>query len=203
MAGFRSLAEQVRDPRLSPVQRRTALRRCLEKFAPYGHRATWDHLCGRAGVGTRDRQPDPARLVAALAELAEAREVWLAYDVAFAARRKREKQLGIRQPSVLDDWHRRTWGGCGVAWCDDPLVHPAAPLADVLHRMISALESEPGSSCPVCGSQRIEWRGGLDHQPDSGPVCTGCGIVVPEPVLTRQALAEARRSRRPDLVPAR
>ncbi|KNE80396.1 MULTISPECIES: hypothetical protein [Streptomyces] len=202
MAGFRSLAEQVRDPRLTPEQRRTALRRCLEKFAPYGHRATWHHLCGRVGIGTEDRRPRPDRLVAALAELEEARRVWLAYDVAFGVRRKQEKRLGIRQPSALDDWHRCTWGGCGVAWCDDPLVHPTAPLADVLRRIITALESEPGSLCPVCDSPRIAWRGGLDHVPSSGPVCTDCGIVVPEPVLTEQALAASRRSRRPALASA-
>ncbi|KAF4405640.1 MULTISPECIES: hypothetical protein [Streptomyces] len=201
MAGFRSLAEQVRDPRLAPEQRRTALRKCLEKFAPYGHRATWHHLCDRVGIGTEDRRPAPERLTAALAELEEARRVWLAYDVEFAARRKREKHLGIRQPSALDDWHRCTWGGCGVVRCDDPLVHPAAPLADVLRRLIAALESAPGTACPVCACDRIAWRGGPDR-PASGPVCTGCGIAVPEPVLTEQALLGARRARRAALAQA-
>ncbi|MER5970055.1 hypothetical protein ABT112_10015 [Streptomyces sp. NPDC002055] len=195
MAGFRSLAEHVRDPRVETRRRRTALRKCLEKFAPYGHRATWHHLCARAGVGTEDRQADPGRLVAALEELEEARTVWLAYEVEFAARRRREKHEGIRKPVALDDWHRCTWGGCGVAWCDDPLVHPSAPLPDVLRRIIGALESGAGTACPVCATDRIVWRGGLDHHPSSGPVCTGCGIVVPEPALTVEALAEAKRSR--------
>ena len=196
MAGFRALAEHVRDPRIPTRQRRTALRKCLEKFAPYGHRATWHHLCTRVGIGTGDRQPEPARLVAALAELEEARTVWLAYDVEFAARRKREKQAGIRQPGALDDWHRRTWGGCGVAWCDDPQHHPTAPLPDVLRRLISALESEPREVCPVCADDRIVWRHGLERHPGSGAVCTGCGIVVPEAVLTAGALMTARRCRR-------
>ncbi|NJQ01364.1 hypothetical protein [Streptomyces zingiberis] len=202
MAGFRSLAEQVRDPGLTPEQRRTALRRCLEKFAPYGHRATWHHLCGRVGIPTGDRRPEPERLVRALAELEEARRVWLAYEMDFGAHRKREKRLGIRQPGALHDWHRRTWGGCGVAWCDDPAVHPDAPLAEVLRRMIQALESEPGSVCPVCRSPRLAWRGGLDHVPSSAPVCADCGIVVPEPVLTEGALATAHRPLRAALATA-
>ncbi|MGP3984747.1 hypothetical protein [Streptomyces sp. KR80] len=194
MAGFRSLAEHVRDPLIVTRRRRTALRKCLEKFAPYGHRATWHHLCTRVGIGTEDRQPDPERLVAALAELEEARTIWLAYEEQFAARRKREKHDGLRQPGALDGWHRRTWGGCGVLWCDDPLLHPSAPLPDVLRRLITALDAAPGAICPVCAGDRIVWRHGLDHHPDCGPVCTGCGIVVPEPVLAPRALAEAKRS---------
>src|SRR5690349_25003859 len=109
MAGFRSLAYQVRDARNDRALRRHSLRRCLERFAPYGHRATWDHLCARAGFAPQDREPDPARLLSALAELEEARAVWLAYERDFAARRKAEKFSGIRQPGALDDWHRRTW----------------------------------------------------------------------------------------------
>ena len=90
MAGFRSLARQVRDPGCDLALRRYSLRKCLEKFAPYGHRATWDHLCARAGFGPEDRSPDPARLVAALEELEEARSVWLAYEREFTERRRRE-----------------------------------------------------------------------------------------------------------------
>ncbi|MFD4111674.1 hypothetical protein ACFWWU_36790, partial [Streptomyces sp. NPDC058650] len=79
MAGFRSLARQVRDPRCDTALRRYSLRKCLERFAPYGHRATWDHLCRRHRFGPEDRELDPGRLVAALDELEEARTVWLAY----------------------------------------------------------------------------------------------------------------------------
>jgi hypothetical protein len=196
MAGFRSLARQVRDPRRSPAQRRTYLRRCLERFAPYGHRATWDHLASRAGFGPQDREPDPGRLLAALDELEEARAVWLAYEAEFAARRKREKYYGVRSPGALDDWHRLTWGGNGVAWCDDPTVHPTDRLADVLRRIISAIRTAPGTVCPVCSDSRIRWHAGLAHQPASGPVCAGCGIVVPEPVLTERALLDARHGAR-------
>ncbi|MFH8290688.1 hypothetical protein [Streptomyces sp. NPDC018059] len=192
MAGFRSLARQVRDPRNDLALRRYSLRKCLERFAPYGHRATWDHLCSRAGFGCEDRSPDPARLVAALEELEAARAVWLAYEADFAERRRREKHDGLRRPGSDDDWHRRTWGGCGVAWCDDPDVHPRAPLAEVLRRLIAALEREPGASCPVCGDTSLVWKRGLAHEPSSGAVCTGCGIVVPAPVLTPDAVARAR-----------
>ncbi|MCI3929597.1 hypothetical protein [Streptomyces sp. AN091965] len=199
MAGFRSLARQVRDPHSDLALRRYSLRKCLERFAPYGHRATWDHLCSRAGFGPEDRSPDPARLVAALDELQAARSVWLAYEESFARRRRREKHDGLRRPGSVDDWHRCTWGGHGVAWCDDPDVHPSAPLADVLRKLITALEREPGAACPVCGDAALEWRYGLAHVPSAGPVCTGCGIVVPAPVLTPEAV---RRSRSRSLVSA-
>src|SRR3954447_11862489 len=111
MAGFRSLARQVRDPRCDLALRRYSLRKCLERFAPYGHRATWQHLCARAGFRPDDRDPEPSLLVAALEELEEAREVWLAYEVQVASRRRAEKRHGIRQPAHHDEWHRLTWGG--------------------------------------------------------------------------------------------
>ncbi|MFM9367888.1 hypothetical protein [Streptomyces sp. Da 82-17] len=195
MAGFRSLARQVRDGHNDLALRRYSLRKCLERFAPYGHRATWDHLCTRAGFGPEDRSPDPARLTAALDELEAARAVWLAYETDFAHRRKQEKHHGLRRPGSVDDWHRLTWGGHGVAWCDDPHVHPTEPLADVLRKLIAALEREPGDHCPVCASADIVWKYDLAHEPSAGPVCTGCGIVVPQPVLAPGSLARARQFR--------
>jgi hypothetical protein len=195
MAGFRSLARQVRDPRNDLALRRYSLRKCLERFAPYGHRATWDHLCSRAGFDPEDRSPEPARLTAALDELEEARAVWLAYETQFAERRRKEKHDGLRRPGTVDDWHRLTWGGFGVAWCDDPMVHPSEPLAEVLNRLIAALEREPGTTCPVCTGTALRWKHDLAHEPSSGPVCTHCGIVVPRPVLTPASLAGAWRAR--------
>ncbi|GGW35476.1 hypothetical protein [Streptomyces xantholiticus] len=199
MAGFRSLARQVRDPRCDLALRRYSLRKCLERFAPYGHRATWDHLCVRHRIDPEDRAPDPARLVAALEELEDARAVWLAYEDNFADRRKREKHHGLRRPGHIDDWHRRTWGGNGVARCDTPAEHPSAPLGEVLRRLIGALEAEPGAACPVCGQTHIVWRQDLGHEPWSGPVCTGCGIVVPQPVLAPEAITAARRAAQREL----
>src|SRR5690606_22511666 len=195
MAGFRSLARQVRDPRCDLALRRYSLRKCLERFAPYGHRATWDHLCSRAGFDPEDRSVDPARLVAALDELEEARAVWLAYEVEFAARRRKEKQDGLRRPGRVDDWHRLTWGGCGVAWCDDPRVDVPERLGEALRGLIAARERDAGRACAACRGERLMWRQELDREPSPGPVCTGCGILVPRPVLPPGALADARRAR--------
>ncbi|MFB7916290.1 hypothetical protein [Streptomyces sp. NPDC056061] len=202
MAGFRSLARQVRDPRGDLALRRYSLRKCLERFAPYGHRATWDHLCSRHGIEPEDRSPDPVRLVRALDELEAARNVWLDYEASFAARRRREKHDGLRRPAAFDDWHRRTWGGNGVARCADPSIHPAAPLAEVLGRLIAALESEPGAACPVCAGTEIDWRPDPTYDRPPGPVCAGCGILVPRPVLTTGALSRARNARQRDLASA-
>ncbi|WP_405711119.1 MULTISPECIES: hypothetical protein [unclassified Streptomyces] len=199
MAGFRSLARQVRDSRSDLALRRYSLRKCLERFAPYGHRATWDHLCVRHGIGPEDRSPDPARLMRALDELEAARAVWLGYEAGFAERRRREKHDGLRRPGTFDDWHRRSWGGNGVARCEDPALHPSAPLAEVLSRLIAALESDPGTVCPVCAGAAIRWRQDLRCAPWSGPVCTDCGIVVPQPVLTPGTLTKARNTPRRDL----
>ncbi|MFE6777665.1 hypothetical protein [Streptomyces sp. NPDC057702] len=193
MAGFRALAREVRDPRNSVALRRTSLRKCLERFAPYGHRATWHHLCVRTGMRPADRDPDPARLVAALTELEEAREVWLAYEAEFAARRRREKHDGVRQPGAVDDWHRLTWGGCEVVRCADPETHPAAPLPQVLRQVIAAMETSegPAAGCPVCGQDRMLWHGIAGRAWEPGPVCASCGIVVPRPTTAPRAPALA------------
>ncbi|WP_370411340.1 hypothetical protein [Streptomyces fradiae] len=198
MAGFRSLARQVRDPGCDTALRRYSLRKCLERFAPYGHRATWDHLCRRHGFGPEDREADPSRLVAALDELEAARTVWLAYEEEFAERRRREKHGGLRRPGGLDEWHRRIWGGNGVARCDDPAHHPAEPLPEVVGRLVAALRRGPGELCPVCAGPHIEWRGGPADEPWFGPACGDCGVLIPRAVLTPRALARTR-----GVVPAR
>ncbi|MET8508405.1 hypothetical protein ABZV60_27760 [Streptomyces sp. NPDC004787] len=192
MAGFRSLARQVRDPGCDTALRRYSLRKCLERFAPYGHRATWDHLCRRHGFGPEDREADPSRLVAALDELEAARRVWLAYEEEFAERRRREKHDGLRRPDGLDEWHRGIWGGNGVARCDDPARHPAEPLPEVVGRLVAALRRDPGEHCPVCAGPRIEWRDGPADEPWIGPACEDCGVLIPRAVLTPRALARTR-----------
>lgn len=144
MAGFRALAEQVRDPYREPSQRRQALRKCLERFAPYGHRATWQHLCARAGFRPDDREPDPELLIAALEELEEARSLWLEYEKQVASRRRAEKRHGIRQPAQHDEWHRLTWGGRSLLPCD-PATPPTPRLAEVLRRMITAMDKDVGA----------------------------------------------------------
>ncbi|MFG2995586.1 hypothetical protein [Streptomyces sp. NPDC048340] len=194
MAGFRSLAYQVRDARNDRALRRHSLRRCLERFAPYGHRATWWHLCDRHGIAPEDRAADPQRLVAALEELEEARAVWLEYERQFAERRRREKHDGLRRP----EW---AWGGSGdaVVRCADPGVRPEGTLGEVLRRLVAALESTPGTACPVCGEQELHWpsAAGAGGGPWAGawawdgPLCAGCGIVVPRPALTESALGDS------------
>ncbi|GGZ85556.1 hypothetical protein [Streptomyces subrutilus] len=211
MAGFRSLAYQVRDARNDRALRRHSLRRCLERFAPYGHRATWWHLCDRHGIAPEDRGADPLRLVAALEELEEARAVWLEYERQFAERRRREKHHGLRRP----EW---AWGGSGdaVVRCADPGVRPEGALGEVLRRLVRALESEPGTGCPICGDEELKWPGAIPLQGAGprahpghgavhgagpgpwegawawdGPVCAGCGIVVPRPALTEAPAAGA------------
>lgn len=204
MAGFRALAEQVRDPRRPPSQRRQALRRSLERFAPYGHRATWHHLCTRAGIDPEDRSPDPDRLVAALEELEEARAVWLRYEQDVAARRKKEKLAGIRQPTALDDWHRLCWGGNAILFYDDPGAAPPAPLAVTLRRLIDTREAEARrllrntpagarSTSPRTGTARpgvAPERDGVAHSPTTssdgrtvatGPRRTGTARAAPPP----------------------
>ncbi len=156
MAGFRALAEQVRDPDRDASQRRQALRRCLERFAPYGHRATWHHLCSRAGFSPEDREPAPERLVAALEELEEARDVWLAYEEEVAERRRREKHDGIRQPTALDDWHAATWGGRSLLPCKDPTAPPDTALAVVLRRLIQAMERAAAPAPPAADDRRSD-----------------------------------------------
>lgn len=199
MAGFRSLARQVRDPRCDTALRRYSLRKCLERFAPYGHRATWDHLCRRHGFGPEDREADPGRLMAALEELEEARAVWLAYEAEFAERRRREKHAGLRRPAGLDAWHRRIWGGNGVARCDDPGHHPVAPLPEVMRRLVAALRQGPGEGCPVCAGSQVEWRAGLSEEPWFGPVCADCGVLIPRAALTPLAWARSRDAAAPRL----
>ncbi|MFH9739643.1 hypothetical protein ACH4MA_18400 [Streptomyces roseolus] len=202
MAGFRSLARQVRDQGCDTALRRYSLRKCLERFAPYGHRATWDHLCRRHGFGPDDRELDPVRLVAALEELEEARAVWLAYEAEFAARRRREKHGGLRALGALDDWHRDVWGGNGVVRCGDPAVHPTEPLPQVMRRLVAALEQGPGEACPVCAGTRIAWADGPGDPEWYGPVCADCGVEVPRAVLSPDALARAREMRSRSLAPA-
>ncbi|MFE2170649.1 hypothetical protein ACFXB3_37150 [Streptomyces sp. NPDC059447] len=193
MAGFRSLAYQVRDARNDRALRRHSLRRCLERFAPYGHRATWWHLCDRHGIAPEDRGADPLRLVAALEELEDARAVWLEYERQFAERRRREKHHGLRRP----EW---AWGGSGdaVVRCADPGVRPEGTLGEVLRRLVRALESEPGTGCPVCGESELRWPAvvRVGHWEGAwawdGPLCAGCGIVVPRPALAETPSASVR-----------
>ncbi|MDX6764888.1 hypothetical protein SIN09_37290, partial [Streptomyces sp. F8] len=73
--------------------------------------------------------------------------------------------------------------------CADPGVRPEGALGEVLRRLVRALESEPGTACPVCGETELRWPEVAPVGPWEGafawdgPVCAGCGIVVPRPAL--------------------
>lgn len=119
--------------------------------------------------------------------------MWLAYEAEFAARRRREKHDGVRQPGAVDDWHRLTWGGCEVVRCADPETHPHAPLPQVLRQVIAAMEAEDGprAGCPICGKERMIRHRLAGRAWEPGPVCAGCGIVVPRPSAPTGAPAMA------------
>ena len=139
------------------------------------------------GFGPEDRDPDPARLVAALEELEEARSVWLDYEVQFAQRRKKEKHDGLRRPGTCRRLAPADLGRVRSRLVRQTRGPSPEPLAEVLRRLIAALEREPGAACPVCGGDppRLAVRPG--PRTVVGPVCTDCGIVVPRPVLTPEA----------------
>ncbi|MBT1189759.1 hypothetical protein HET69_38725, partial [Streptomyces sp. CJ_13] len=42
-----------------------------------------------------------------------------------------------------------------VVRCADPGVRPDGALGEVLRRLVRALESEPGTACPVCGEREL------------------------------------------------
>ena len=165
MAGFRSLARQVRDPQCDLALRRYSLRKCLERFAPYGHRATWDHLCSRAGMDPEDRSCDPADLVAALDELEERlaavphgrpqhkRVGVLLYR--HDARRTTNGQLHVASPVRERGFVRERRLSCCCVCC-----HGVLSLLRVLFPLTSALRGLllDGYCLPFCAILRLVGR---------------------------------------------
>ncbi|MGH3324884.1 MAG: hypothetical protein ACRDOV_10760, partial [Streptomyces sp.] len=47
-------------------------------------------------------------------------------------------------PAPHDEWHRLTWGGRSLLPCD-PATPPTPRLADVLRRMITAMDKDVGT----------------------------------------------------------
>lgn len=74
--------------------------------------------------------------------------MWLHYERDVAARRKREKAEGIRQPTALDEWHGRCWGGYAILPYDDASCPPPVRLAVALRRLIDAREAEARRQSP-------------------------------------------------------
>ena len=162
VSSFPAAARRVRDSAEDPVIRFWALRECSLHFPLYGFRATWHHLIVRAGV-PQQLSEDPESLIRAIDELEEARQHWRFLQATFAARRRREKALGQRQPTLADRWLTEQT----LAYCPDPQRHPEERLVTVLHRLVDANLSnpQPQPTCAVCGTPR--------------PVdayCTACGV---------------------------
>ncbi|WP_433223350.1 hypothetical protein ACQP00_25905 [Dactylosporangium sp. CS-047395] len=166
MTSFPAIARRVRDESLDPRQRRMRLRNCLFHFAPYGFRATWDHLA------TTHRIPgsievDPSSLVRALGELEAARALVLPRAAEFAAQRRLQKREGRRVPATLHPWD--SWGCSAIAYCPDPRKHPPEPLPVVVRRVLDACVAgvDPAGRCLVCGDD--------DRRPLRA--CRNCGVL--------------------------
>ncbi|GGT89286.1 hypothetical protein [Streptomyces violascens] len=104
MSGFATHRQRVHDGGLTARARHASLRTCAVMSAPYGFRATYHHLCRSAGVPAV-LESDPQSLVRAVEELYAARQLCLADEAAYAARRRGEKAAGRR--GVPTDYDRR------------------------------------------------------------------------------------------------
>ncbi len=177
MSSFPAQARRVRDIELPLRRRLLALRECVLHFAPYGFRATWDHLVVNAGL-PQQLELDPDSLLRAIDELEEARHLWLAHSQEFTSRRRLEKAGGQRQPRQSERW--LSWHG-QLAFCPDPQVHPDERLATVVQRLITTYGSEATrpSECAACGRSR------------PSPPCPHCGADTRSP-------SDVRASTRPD-----
>ncbi|GAA3842841.1 hypothetical protein GCM10022226_77040 [Sphaerisporangium flaviroseum] len=99
---------------LPPQDRLLALRECVVHFAPYGFRPTWHHLLVNARIPRR-LEDDSASLVRAVAELDEARHLWMECSNAYAARRRQKRKVGGSTPPLtayhasvdVTPWHRQ------------------------------------------------------------------------------------------------
>ncbi|MER5641055.1 hypothetical protein ABT095_29400 [Kitasatospora sp. NPDC002227] len=173
MTSFLTSRAQVLDTGLPAHRRHRALRSCLTAFAPYGFRATYHHLTVSARIPRR-LEADPEALVRAVAELQEARVLWLAREREFAARRRAEKWAGRRAvPNPRPWWLRRPWEGLDSAWYDDPFRHPALRLADYVRRRNALLDGAELPGCPACGHQEPLEPYSTGH--GRVELCGGCG----------------------------
>ncbi|WP_377267770.1 hypothetical protein [Peterkaempfera sp. SMS 1(5)a] len=175
MSSFHTLRARVHDASLPPYRRLSALRSCLQMFAPYGFRATYHHLVRTAGI-PRHLDRDPDSLVRAVDELHAARELWLAAEREYAERRRLEKRAGRRTPSQADTWRvwTRGWGSVSY-YCPDPRRHPDGPLTGTFHHSIHPATPVPHDACPLCrGVATVAWSDG--HR--TYQLCVHCGIAL-------------------------
>jgi hypothetical protein len=176
MTSFETHCRRVHDTRLSVRARHAALRTCVVSFTPYGFRATYHHLYRSARIPA-DLGTDSASLVRAVEELHAARQLWLADEAAFIARRRREKAEGHRLPKADGSWRDQGRGSEGsLAYCPNPEFHPTELLPTVVERILSS--SVPtvaaSSTCRACGSDAgtTRWKSGYSLY----QLCARCGV---------------------------
>ncbi|MFD0264868.1 hypothetical protein ACFXKJ_34305 [Kitasatospora indigofera] len=172
MASFLTHRALVLDEALPPRRRHSALRTCLTVFAPYRLRPTYHHLTLSARI-PRDLAADPGSLVRAVAELHEARLLWLAATDRYVRRRRAEKRAGRRQ-GPDEPWRLvRLDQAC---YQTDVCCHPAMSLPAYVARRIAVLEEQPLPGCHRCGDERPV----VSHPTGHGSVdlCRGCGTVL-------------------------
>ncbi len=108
---FAADAPRVRDESLPLGRRVKALHQCIQMHSPLGFENTRQALRRRVGatdhrwtalVPFRRTLWTGDQLVAALDLLEESRRTWVAYQQAFATRRRAEKPKGWRQPTRGD-----------------------------------------------------------------------------------------------------
>ncbi|MFD5891481.1 hypothetical protein ACFWHQ_36725 [Streptomyces sp. NPDC060334] len=166
MSSFATHRLRALDPTRAPRRRFAALRTCVTEFAPYGFRATFDHLARTARIPA-DPERDPDAVVRAVEELHAAREIWLAAFRPWQELRRAQKRAGVRAPRPPEPWRR--------LHCPDPGFHPDAPLPVVMPSILRAGAGPwPPPVCPVCARD----RGTRELRTGHGVyrLCAGCGV---------------------------
>lgn len=175
MSSFATHRARVHDTGLPAYRRLSALRTCLLVFAPYGLRATYDHLVLSAGIPA-DLDQDPESLARAVEELHAARLLWMPVQARHAEHRRNEKRAGRRKPDrpqAPPIWSRG-WELPGYR-CPDPRRHPVIPLPEVVAHSISRTAPGDVGRCPLCGGSRtVGWDDGLVAY----DLCRHCGIAL-------------------------
>ncbi|MCX5213835.1 hypothetical protein OG689_31970 [Kitasatospora sp. NBC_00240] len=172
MASFLTHRALVLDEALPPHRRHSALRTCLTLFAPYGLRPTYHHLTLSARI-PRELAADPGSLVRAMAELHEARLLWLAATEGYVRRRRAEKRAGRRR-GPDDPWQLVRRGQ--TCFQTDVCCHPAMSLSAYVRRRIAVLEGRQLPGCHRCGDERPVVSYSTGH--GFVDICRGCGTVL-------------------------
>lgn len=167
MSGFNTHQRRVHDESLPALVRHTDLRSCLVRFAPYGFRATYHHVCLSARI-PKDPEREPSSLVRAVQELRHARELRLADERDYANRRRPEKARGMRQAESSGSWRDTLSGRGHVTYC--PQRRRPAPCYGATFYRCTRKRQGPGED------------GGMSDRPKNPMVNArarhrGCGVA--------------------------